>query len=198
MLARVGSALRARPFVGACTTATVKTSAADLCVQTVIEGRSLDEIDRQRLATFSVFGFVWMGAGQYVLYCRVFEALLPARTVLHSAGKMALDQFCHVPLLFLPVFYSVDAWLRGEGLEHVRQKYEREAWATLKVNWVIWVPASFVSFAIVPLHWRIPYVSAVSFVSTWVFSVLQARVVVVVVSTKLPARNTWPTDEYGL
>ena len=37
-----------------------------------------------------------------MLYCRVFEALLPARTVLHSAGKMALDQFCHVPLLFLP------------------------------------------------------------------------------------------------
>ena len=46
-------------------------------------------------------------ADRYVLYCRVFEALLPARTVLHSAGKMALDQFCHVPLLFLPVFYSV-------------------------------------------------------------------------------------------
>ena len=41
-------------------------------------------------------------AYRYVLYCRVFEALLPARTVLHSAGKMALDQFCHVPLLFLP------------------------------------------------------------------------------------------------
>ena len=31
-------------------------------------------------------------AYRYVLYCRVFEALLPARTVLHSAGKMALDQ----------------------------------------------------------------------------------------------------------
>ena len=25
----------------------------------------------------------------------------------NSTGKMALDQFCHVPLLFLPVFYSV-------------------------------------------------------------------------------------------
>ena len=32
-----------------------------------------------------------------------------------SAGKMAMDQFCHVPLLFLPVFYSVDAWVRGHG-----------------------------------------------------------------------------------
>ena len=113
MFARIGSALRARPFLGACTSATVKTSAADVMVQTVIEGRGVDEVDRRRLAAFSIFGCLWMGAGQYVLYCRVFEALLPARTVLHSAGKMALDQFCHVPLLFLPVFYSVDAWVRG-------------------------------------------------------------------------------------
>ena len=47
MLARVGSALRARPFVGACTAATVKTSAADVMVQTVIEGRQLNEIDQR-------------------------------------------------------------------------------------------------------------------------------------------------------
>ena len=65
--------------------------------------------------------------------------------------------------------------MRGHGVEHVRQKYEREAFATLKANWVIWVPASFVSFALVPIHWRIPYVSAVSFVSTSVFSVPQGR-----------------------
>ena len=116
MLGRIGSALRARPFLGACTSATVKTSAADVMVQTVIEGRGVDEVDRRRLAAFSIFGCLWMGAGQYVLYCRVFEALLPARTVLHSAGKMALDQFGHVPLLFLPVFYSVDAWVRGHEI----------------------------------------------------------------------------------
>ena len=123
MLGRIGSALRARPFLGACTSATVKTSAADVMVQTVIEGRGVDEVDRRRLAAFSIFGCLWMGAGQYVLYCRVFEALLPARTVLHSAGKMALDQFGHVPLLFLPVFYSVDAWVRGHEIvsQSVRQ-----------------------------------------------------------------------------
>ena len=50
MLGRIGSALRARPFLGACTSATVKTSAADVMVQTVIEGRGVDELDRRRLA----------------------------------------------------------------------------------------------------------------------------------------------------
>ena len=173
VFARVGAALRARPFAGACATATVKTTAADLMVQSIVEQRS--EIDRRRLSAFSIFGLCWMGAGQYVLYCRVFEALLPARTVAASVGKMFLDQFVHVPVLFLPVFYSVDAWVRGEGPGYVRHKYEREAFTTLKANWCIWVPASFLSFFVVPTHWRIPYVSAVSFVSTSVFSVLQGR-----------------------
>ena len=50
MLGRIGSALRARPFLGACTSATVKTSAADVMVQTVIEGRGVDDLDRRRLA----------------------------------------------------------------------------------------------------------------------------------------------------
>ena len=153
MFAGLGSALKARPFVGACATVTVKTTAADITVQTVIERRGVDDLDRRRLTAFSLFGFLWMGAGQYVLYCRVFEAVLPAKTVLHSAGKMVLDQFVHVPLLFLPIFYSVDAWVRGEGLEHVRGKYKNEALTTLKANWTIWVPASFVSFFLVPIHW---------------------------------------------
>ena len=177
MFAALNSALRRRPFLGACAVATVKTTSADVMVQTVVEGRSLEQIDQRRLCAFSIFGCLWMGAGQYVLFCQVFEAMLPAPTVLHSLGKMALDQFAHVPLLFLPVFYSVDAWVRGEGdkLGYVQRKYEREALTTLKANWCIWVPASFGTFYLIPTHWRIAYVSGVSFISTSVFSVLQGR-----------------------
>ena len=64
VLARVGSALRARPFLGACASATLKTSAADVMVQTLIEGRAVDELDRRRLVAFTIFGCSWMGAGQ--------------------------------------------------------------------------------------------------------------------------------------
>ena len=56
MLARVGAALRARPFLGACASATLKTSAADVMVQTLIEGRAVDDLDRRRLAAFTIFG----------------------------------------------------------------------------------------------------------------------------------------------
>ena len=64
VLGRVGAALRARPFLGACASATLKTSAADVMVQTLIEGRAVDELDRRRLAAFTIFGCSWMGAGQ--------------------------------------------------------------------------------------------------------------------------------------
>ena len=56
MLARVGAALRARPFLGACASATLKTSVADVMVQTLIEGRAVDDLDRRRLAAFTIFG----------------------------------------------------------------------------------------------------------------------------------------------
>jgi protein Mpv17 len=45
--------------------------------------------------------------------------------------------------------------------------------ALLKVNWSIWLPASFVGFRFVPTHWRIPYVSCVSFCWNCVFSRMQ-------------------------
>ena len=116
-----------------------------------------------------------MGAGQYVLYCLLFEAIFPAATAAASVGKMFLDQFVHVPFIFLPIFYATDAWVCGKGMDYVRNKYESEALTTLKANWCIWVPASFLSFYAIPTHWRIPFVSLVSFVSTSVFSVLQGH-----------------------
>ena len=64
-----------------------------------------------------------MGFGQYYLYCRLFERLVPGTTALASAGKAALDQLVHVPLLYFPLFYSIDALLQGawgRGLWAVR------------------------------------------------------------------------------
>ena len=144
-------------------------------VQTTVEKRSIHKIDQRRLTAFSIFGCCWMGAGQYVLYCRLFEVIFPGSTPTASLCKMFLDQFVHVPFLFLPIFYATDAWVRGEGIDYVQEKYQREALTTLKANWCIWVPASFLSFFAIPTHWRIPYVSLVSFISTSIFSALQGH-----------------------
>ncbi|EOD12086.1 hypothetical protein EMIHUDRAFT_104368 [Emiliania huxleyi CCMP1516] len=172
----------ARPVAFGATSAAVKTTAADVLVQTAVKGRSLETLDLRRTAVFTLFGGGWMGFGQYYLYCRLFERLVPGTTALASAGKAALDQLVHVPLLYFPLFYSIDAllqgaWARGVacGVEHVQHRLRTELKESLYANWSLWLPASFVGFRLVPPHWRIPYVSAVSMVWTTWWSVLQGR-----------------------
>ena len=178
MFARASDALRRRPMTLACASATAQTFTADVLVQTALEKRNVLQLDLRRTAAFTLFGGAWVGCGQYLLFCKLFEALIPATTTVASVGKMALDQFAHVPFLYFPIYFSVDAWVqgacaRGEGLEHVKRKYTTELMALLKVNWSIWLPASFVGFRFVPTHWRIPYVSCVSFCWNCVFSRMQ-------------------------
>ena len=128
------------------------------------------------------FGGAWMGVGQYLLYCRLFEAMVPGTSAGASLAKMGLDQLCHVPFLYFPFFYTVDALLQGHwakgfdaGVAHVKTKLQTELWTSLKANWTIWLPGSFIGFKFVPAHLRIPYVSAVSMVWTTIFSVMQGR-----------------------
>ena len=109
MFARLSAAARRRPILLAVASGTVKASSADLLVQTTLEQRRPKDLDLRRLSAFTMFGGLWMGLGQYVLYCQLFELLLPARTVFASGGKMLLDQFVHVPFLYFPMFYTVGA-----------------------------------------------------------------------------------------
>ena len=162
MLSRF-SRLSARwPMAVGIASATAKTTSADLLVQTTVEGRSIDEIDTTRTLVFTCFGGLWMGAGQYLLYCRLFERMVPGTTAAASAIKMALDQLVHVPLLYFPIFYSTDALLQGKwakgfdhGVTHVRTKLRTELWDSLKANWTLWLPGSFIGFKFVPTHLRI-------------------------------------------
>ena len=182
MLSRFSSLAARRPMLVGAATATVKTCSADVLVQTTLEGRRFDQLDTKRTAVFTIFGGCWMGFGQYLLYCRLFEYWVPGTTALASASKAALDQLVHVPLLYFPIFYSIDALLEGQwargadaGLAHMRTKMSEEMWPSLKANWTLWLPASFIGFKLVPTHLRIPYVSAVSMIWTTILSMMQGR-----------------------
>ena len=108
MVSRLSDSLRRRPVAFAFASATTKTFTADVLVQATLEGKCRPEdLDWRRTAAFTIFGGGWMGLGQYGLYCQVFERMLPARTSTHALGKMALDQFLHVPFLYFPIFYTV-------------------------------------------------------------------------------------------
>jgi hypothetical protein len=72
MLQRSLSILSRRPATCGIVLSTVKTSAADLIVQTTVEQKTIDNIDWTRNAVFASFGAGYLGGVQYLLYCRLF------------------------------------------------------------------------------------------------------------------------------
>ena len=167
-----------RPVVTAVITTGLKTSAADLFAQKVLERR--EEIDWNRHIAFSAFGVIYLGGFQYWLYNIKFSQLCAPLTARfgHAAVapiKVFLDQGLHHPMLYFPFFYGLKAFVEGKPMSSVAEKYRREIKDSCLALWKIWVPAQFVNFAFVPRHLRIPYVAAVSFGWTVVLSTMQGR-----------------------
>ena len=137
------AACRSRPLALAVVVATVKNSAADLIVQTQIEGRALSAphepptqqqqqqqqqqqrtIDWRRNAVFAAFGASYLGGVQYVIYTKLMPRFFHTPTaatvgwarVRSVAGQVAFDQFVHVPALFFPCFYVLKESVESESL----------------------------------------------------------------------------------
>ncbi|KAG2489732.1 hypothetical protein HYH03_011839 [Edaphochlamys debaryana] len=168
-------AQRAPMYTGVVTTV-VKTSAADLFAQKVVEGR--DEVDWRRHSMFLMFGFGYLGCWQYYLYNNLFVRWCrPITDVFGHMGsapvKVFIDQCIHHPLLYFPCFYSLKGLVEGRPLAESMADYKEHMWENLKALWMIWVPAQMVNFTVVPLHLRIPFVAGVSFAWTVVISVMR-------------------------
>lgn len=164
------------PFETGVVTTVVKTSAADLFAQKVIEGR--DQVDWKRHSVFVTFGFFYLGGFQYYLYNHLFVKWCAGMTAAlgHKGSapiKTFIDQAIHHPFFYFPVFYGLKGYVEGRSPTAIYEKYRAELWDNCKALWTIWVPAQLVNFSVVPRHLRIPFVAGVSFAWTVVISVMR-------------------------
>ena len=113
------------PFSSQVAVATTKTVAADLLVQTAVEGKSFQDVNYRRVAVFGTFGCLYLGIVQYGLYVkgmqRIFDKVAldkfcnaPIREKMRDkaglkilAGTIALDFFLIQPALYWPTYYAV-------------------------------------------------------------------------------------------
>lgn len=157
-------------------TTVIKTSAADLFAQKVIERK--EDVDWRRHGMFCAFGAFYLGGFQYYLYNHLFVRWCGSLTaaVGHKGTapiKTFIDQAIHHPFFYFPTFYLLKGAVEGRPLESSFEKYKTELWENCKALWMIWVPAQLVNFAFVPRHLRIPFVALVSFGWTVVMSVMR-------------------------
>ena len=156
-----------------------KTALADITMQRVVEQRAWEELDTRRTGIFALYGLVYLGAVQYLLYSVLFPRLFPraaafaalplAAKLSDRAGQAAvvqqvlLDQGVHWPLMAIPAFHVFKgAGERRGTIASLRSC--RECWLDDCVAcWTIWVPACLVNFSFMPVALRVPFAAVVSF-----------------------------------
>ena len=100
LAARIAGFPKAQPFVFNLGVAAAKTSAADMMTQTVVEKKSFPNgIDWKRNASFTVFGFAYLGGFQYWLQVNMFRKMF-----------VGMDKVAEMPLSDLGVPSCRDAF----------------------------------------------------------------------------------------
>ncbi|KAF5841127.1 hypothetical protein DUNSADRAFT_14302 [Dunaliella salina] len=167
---------RKKPLTTGIATTVIKTSAADLIAQKVVERR--EEIDWRRQGLFAFFGFAYLGGFQYYLYNSFFASICkPITNVVGHLGvapvKVFIDQCIHHPLCYFPCFYSLKGLVEGRSIEKSLEMYRHDLWDNCLALWSLWVPLQFINFAFVPRHLRIPFVAGISLAWTIVLSTMR-------------------------
>lgn len=174
---------------------TTKTSFSDLLVQVVVEKK--EKIDWKRNLAFASFGCFYLGGVQYAIYVPIFGRLFPnaasfaakslREKVRDTKGQLALgaqvfiDQCVHHPLMYFPVFYMTKEFVTSGGkpdFGNALSTYRQNMKEDLLALWKIWVPATFVNFAFMPMWGRIPTVAATSMIWSCVLSAMRGGDVV--------------------
>ena len=168
----------------------MKTSLSDLLVQKIVERR--EHVDWKRNGAFATFGFVYLGGVQYSIYVTLFSKMFPnaakfamkpflskltdVKGMMTLFAQVAIDQCLHHPFLYFPAFYCTkELVMNPQRPNFVRcmQEYRNNMMEDLSALWKIWVPATLINFAFMPMHLRIPFTAGVSLLWTCILSTMR-------------------------
>mmetsp|Transcript_13056 Transcript_13056/g.42563 ORF Transcript_13056/g.42563 Transcript_13056/m.42563 type:complete len:185 (-) Transcript_13056:609-1163(-) len=142
-----------------------KAFSADALVQLAVEERR--SLDARRSLVFASFGALYQGGFQYVAFNYVLERFWRGTALRNVAMKVALTNAILDPCFFFPTFYSLkEALANGPSATTVStalSKYRANYWPDWVNSWTVWLPGHCVTYGLMPLHWRMPWVAAVSF-----------------------------------
>lgn len=182
-----------KPYLAAFLTCSVKASAADLIAQTKASTANVDvdlrrngetkaetpeaNLDVSRNAAFLLYGGLYQGMVQQFMYSNVFPSMFGHDLDLYGlASQVAFDMMIVGPFLCLPLAYAVKGVFSSsngagtsEALQQGLEKYVNDVTSRglLLKYWALWTPVNFLTFGVVPSHFRVAFVAFISFF--WIF-----------------------------
>ena len=132
----------------------------------MVEGR--ERVDRKRMAMFFAFGAGYQGCAQYWMLNHWFEWWFAGHRIAPVAKKVLAANLIADPVFFFPTFYTLKEMLATGALTphtvaSALGKYRANFFEDIRNSWAIWFPTHAVTYALVPLHLRMPWVACVSF-----------------------------------
>lgn len=162
----LNGAMARHPLIAATGFCTFKAGSADAFTQTVLEKR--EKLDLPRLGVFLAFGCVYQGLFQYFLWVKVWERIWPGSLKREVCSKIVATNLCD-PIIMLPMFYVFQEGFTTKNID-VRElvvpaltKFYDNCYRDIAVSWSTWFPGHFVTYWIMPIHLRIPWVACASF-----------------------------------
>ncbi|KAL7550588.1 hypothetical protein ACHAWF_013808 [Thalassiosira exigua] len=135
------------------------------------------QIDGKRNFSFIMYGGLYQGIAQLILYNRIFPWIFGDGTDLATvASKVLFDNLFISPFVCLPVAYLLKSVVFQYTVEEAKARYIEDVKDGLICKyWSFWVPAQSLTFSVIPPHLRILFVAAVSFFWLVVFSTISSR-----------------------
>ncbi len=165
--------------------------AGDLVCQRWVE--LTDRVDWRRTIAVTTFNAIYIGGVCDLVYkaypwisrrvVRGLErALVPAARlsersllVAHGTVGSVVDNFAHVPLIYIPSFYIATGLMRGDDSVAIGTTLRSRWWSSVVSCWTLWIPFQAVNFALIPPNARVGAVVTMNFVWTIVLDVIANR-----------------------
>jgi hypothetical protein len=176
-----------KPFMSAFLTCSVKASSADMLAQLrqmapKVNGDDESAIDYQRTLGFLVYGGIYQGCFQELLFGVLFPAWFGNDQSWQTvAAQVGLDAAFIAPFLCLPFAYIFKAAFTADELsmdvvKEFLEKYVDDVKhrGLLLKYWAVWIPVQTLTFSVVPHHFRIAFIAFVSFFWTGILSSVSA------------------------
>ena len=96
-------------------------------------------------------------------YTKILPFLVPSGVRFEALRKLAFDQSVFASTMTAGFFVLINC-VEGngpiKGLQDCREKYLE----TMMMNWKLWIPASFINFAVMPIKYQVLFANMVSLV----------------------------------
>eukprot|EP01084_Bolivina_argentea_P174255 301854_1 len=175
-----------RKLITALIISTFQATFADIVAQVSTKHSThFSDIKWKRTAVFATFGFMYLGAVQYIIYVKFLNRAMqkivnPSRVYLDRVLKIGTVESIITPFVYYPTFFFIQDQIQQSNKNSKNRLcsfYRMPTMDDLCNAWKLWIPAHIVTFS-VPRHWRLPWITSVSFLWNIILSYRTNKVIV--------------------